>query len=253
MLFDSTKVSSSKVLEYYSKSSVLEHYTEATEKVGLWNSEKIVFQKSLKDKSQRILELGCGTGRISFGLAKLGYANLVCSDFSRKMVTRAKELNQRFGTGIKFEKQDATNLSYAEQTFSGIIFGFNGLMQIPERKNRLKVMSECLRVLKSNSYFIFTAHDRSLQKWKKFWVEERKKWRSGKQDPKLLEFGDRFEETSRGMLYIHVPDVDQVRSDLIASGFLVEGDFLRSKVAPESELTQKYSDECRFWICRKPA
>ena len=67
--------------------------------------EKIVFQKSLKDKSQRILELGCGTGRISFGLAKLGYANLVCSDFSRKMVTRAKELNQRFGTGIKFEKQ----------------------------------------------------------------------------------------------------------------------------------------------------
>ena len=253
MLFDSTKVSSSKVLEYYSKSSVLEHYTEATEKVGLWNSEKIVFQKSLKDKSQRILELGCGTGRISFGLAKLGYDNLVCSDFSRRMVARAKELNQKFDTGIKFEKQDATNLSYAEQTFSSIIFGFNGLMQIPERKNRLKVMSECLRVLKSKGYFIFTSHDRSLQKWKKFWVEERKKWRSGKQDPKLLEFGDRFEETSKGMLYIHVPDVDQVRSDLIVSGFLVEGDFLRSKVAAESELTQKYSDECRFWICRKPA
>ena len=68
--------------------------------------------------------------------------------------------------------------------------------------------------------------------------------------PEVIEFGD---QEILGMLYIHVPDVDQVRSDLIASGFLVEGDFLRSKVAAESELTQKYSDECRFWICRKPA
>ena len=104
MLFESTKVSSSKVLEYYSKSSVLEHYTEATEKVGIWNSEKIVFQKSLKDKSQRILELGCGTGRISFGLAKLGYDNLVCSDFSQDGRS-SKRAESKIWYGIKFEKQ----------------------------------------------------------------------------------------------------------------------------------------------------
>ena len=92
-------------------------------------------------------------------------------------------------------------------------------MQIPERKNRLKVMSECLRVLKSKGYFIFTAHDRSLQKWKSL-VEERKMaFRSRTRSYWNLH---RFEETSRGMLYIHVPDVDQVRSDLIASGFSVE-------------------------------
>ena len=31
-------------------------------------------------------------------------------------------------------------------------------MQIPERKNRLKVMSECLRVLKSNRVISFLPH-----------------------------------------------------------------------------------------------
>ena len=54
------------------------------------------------------------------------------------------------------------------------------------------------------------------------------------------------------MLYIHVTEVDELRAELKQVGFAVEGDFLRSKIANESERTKKYSDECRFWICRKP-
>ena len=75
----------------------------------------------------------------------------------------------------------------------------------------------------------------------------------GKQDPGLQEFGDRFEETPKGKLFIHVPDVSELRSDLQTEGFVVERDVLRSKLAEEEPLTLKYSDECRFWICRKPA
>ena len=63
----------------------------------------------------------------------------------------------------------------------------------------------------------------------------RKENGGGKQDPKLLEFGDRFEETARGMLYIHVTGVDELRAELKQVGFAVEGDFLRSKIANESE------------------
>ena len=57
---------------YFPNSAVLEHYQKATEKVGLWNSEKVVFSKTFPDKSCKLLELGCGTGRISFGLWRLG-------------------------------------------------------------------------------------------------------------------------------------------------------------------------------------
>ena len=43
------KVNSSEILKYYSDSSVLEYYQEATEQVGLWDSEKIVFSKTFPD------------------------------------------------------------------------------------------------------------------------------------------------------------------------------------------------------------
>ena len=252
MIFGSKKVSSLDVLKYYSDKFVLEHYEEATGMVGLWESEKVVFQRSIQNKCAQLLEIGCGTGRISYGLSQLGYAKITATDFSKKMIIRAKELNEKYKTKIDFQKQDATALTFEECQFGAVIFGFNGLMQIPGELNRRKAMEESYRVLIPGGYFIFTAHDRSLPKWKKFWAIERKKWREGKQDPKLLEFGDRFEETTRGMLYIHVTEVDKLRAELKQVGFAVEGDFLRSKIANESERTKKYSDECRFWICRKP-
>jgi len=245
------KVSAKDVSEYFAKSSVLQHYQEATSKVGLWNSEKIVFSQTFDDKNCNLLELGCGTGRISFGLWRLGYRNLIATDFSKPMIRKAKRLNHKLKTEILFKVEDATSPSLSDQSIDGIIFGFNGLMQIPLRKNRQKVMREVNRSLTSGSYFVFTTHDRSMPKWKKFWTLERKKWNRGDQNPELLEFGDRFEETPRGKLYIHVPEVQDIRRDLIEAGFSVESDFLRSKISQETPLVNKYSDECRFWIAKK--
>lgn len=245
------KVSSSEILNYFSDSSVLEHYQKATEQVGLWDSEKIVFSKTFPDPELNLLELGCGTGRISFGLWKRGYTNLMASDFSKPMIKRARILNKKLKTEITFQVEDATALSFSNDSFDGAIFGFNGLMQIPGRKNRFQAMQEIQRVLKPGSFFVFTTHDQSMPKWKKFWALERKKWKKGEQNPELLEFGDRFEETPRGKLYIHVPDVGDIRSDLQAAGFSVERDIVKSKICEESKLVNEYSDDCRFWIARK--
>jgi len=245
------KVSSSEILNYFSDSSVIEHYQKATEQVGLWDSEKIVFSKTFADLELNLLELGCGTGRISIGLWKRGYTKLMASDFSKPMIKRARILNKKFKTEITFQVEDATTLSFSNDSFDGAIFGFNGLMQIPGRKNRFQAMQEIQRVLKPGSFFVFTTHDQSMPKWKKFWALERKKWKKGEQNQELLEFGDRFEETPRGKLYIHVPDVGDIRSDLQVAGFSVERDIVKSKICEESKLVNEYSDDCRFWIARK--
>lgn len=245
------KVSSSEILKYFSNLPVLEHYQEATEKVGLWNSEEIVFSKTFPNRNLRLLELGCGTGRISFGLWKKGYSTLTATDFSKPMIQRARRLNNKFKTEIIFKKEDATDLNFGDESFEGAIFGFNGLMQIPGRKNRIQALQEIQRVLVPGSYFVFTSHDRMMPKWKKFWTVERKKWRKGQQNSELLEFGDRFEETPRGKLFIHVPDVEDVRSDLVKAGFSVERDIVKSKISKETNLVNQYSDDCRFWIARK--
>ena len=167
------------------------------------------------------------------------------------MIRKAKRLNRKFKTEILFKVEDAISPTMSDQSIDGVIFGFNGLMQIPLRKNRQKVMLEVNRFLTSGSYFVFTTHDRSMPKWKKFWSLEKKKWKRGEQNPKLLEFGDRFEETPKGKLYIHVPEVEEIRRDLIEAGFSVERDILRSKISQESPLVKEYSDECRFWIAKK--
>ena len=147
MIFGSKKVSSIDVLKYYSDKFVLEHYEEATGMVGLWESEKVVFQRSIQNKCDQLLEIGCGTGRISFGLSQLGYAKITATDFSMKMINRAKELNEKYKAKIDFQKQDATALTFEEAQFGAVIFGFNGLMQIPGELNRRKAMEESYRVL----------------------------------------------------------------------------------------------------------
>ncbi|MDA8991560.1 class I SAM-dependent methyltransferase [Opitutales bacterium] len=245
------KVSSSAVLDYFSNPKVLDHYQDATDMVGLWKSEKIVFSKTFPLQTSSILEIGCGVGRISFGLWSLGYTEIVASDFSKSMIKRATFLNKKLKYQIQFIVEDAKSLIHSDCTFDGVIFGFNGLMQIPGRENRILVMQEAYRVLRKDGYFVFTTHDRTMPKWKKFWTSEKKRWKKGDQNPELLEFGDRYEDTDKGKLYIHVPEVAEVRADLQKSGFTVERDILKSKICEESKLVNEFSDDCRFWIARK--
>lgn len=247
------EVSSNDVLGYYKGKLVLEHYEEATRRVGMWASEELVFRQTFPDREASLLELGCGTGRICLSLWMLGYGNLTATDFSKPMIERAILNQEDKGSGIRFVVEDATRLSFPDNSFDGLIFGFNGLMQVPGRENRQRAMTEAFRVLKAGARFVFTTHDRAFPKWKKFWAVEKKKWRKGNQDKSLIEFGDRFEETPKGKLFIHVPDNAEIRQDLKKAGFAVERDLLRSRLAEESQLVKEFSDECRFWVVRKPS
>lgn len=252
MIHNEEKVDDSTVLSYFENKAVLDHYEKAARKVGLWKSEELVLRKAFSDYSTRLLELGCGSGRISFSLWMLGYQNLTATDVSSKMIKRACIIQKERNSRINFETEDATSLTYSSNSYEGIIFGFNGLMQIPLRARRKKAMEECFRVLIPGGRFVFTSHDRSIPKWKKFWINERKKWRIGIQDKQLIEYGDRYGETPNGKLFIHVPDSSEIRKDLKEIGFLLERDVLRSKISDESQTVKDFSDECRFWVARKP-
>lgn len=61
------KVNKDFVKDSFEKS--ISNYSNATENIGLWESEKYVFDKYFK-KSKDILDIGCGTGRTTFGLYK---------------------------------------------------------------------------------------------------------------------------------------------------------------------------------------
>lgn len=62
-----------KNLEYtkkeYNQESNIKRYTESIDEVGLWESEKIVFNKYI-NFNDKILDLGCGAGRTTINLYK---------------------------------------------------------------------------------------------------------------------------------------------------------------------------------------
>ena len=238
------------VKDFYRKQSVVQHYSQATHRVGLWESEKILIQRYWS-KDQTILELGCGGGRIAIGLWELGYRNLTAIDYSKEMVHTSKTNAEILRYPIDFRHGDATQLRFADQAFSGALFGFNGLMQIPQRANRLKAMSEIARVLQPDAYFIFTSHNRANPKNRKYWQAEQKRWNQGKQQEELDEFGDIYRETEFGPMYIHSPELQELKQDLRQAGFITELEMPRSKIAKEPPEVRAFSDNCRFWVTRK--
>lgn len=248
---DQGKIEAADVRDYYDSPEVIEYYRQATAHVGLWRSEMEVFGRVFSP-DDRIIEFGSGTGRITIGLAELGYRHVLGVELSREMLKAARKIARLQELSVYFRHGDATNLEFEDDLFDGAIFGFNGLMQIPRREARRSAMREIRRVVRPGGAFVFTTHDRHNPKFRKYWNKERSLWNRGKQKSELLEFGDKWDETEHGMLYIHVPTPEEIREDLADAGWKPEWDRMRSDIALERPQTYLFSDDCRFWVARNP-
>ncbi len=239
------------VRDYYNHSRVVDSYAHATTHIGLWKSEEILFKEAFQP-TDRLLDVGTGTGRIALGLCALGYTRIHGVDLSGAMIKRAQRLGKILQYEATFQVMDACALNLGEASFDGAIFGFNGLMQIPGRDQRRLALTGIRRVVKPGGLFVFTTHDRQLPAHRRMWKAEAARWDAGKQDRSLLEFGDRYEDSEHGRLYVHVPAPNEVRDDLKAAGWKCDSDAMRSKIAIEPGNVCDFADECRFWIARNP-
>ncbi len=235
---------------HFQDPKVVQEYSWAVHRVGLWKSEEALFNR-LFSPSDFILELGCGAGRIAFGLYKRGYRNIQGVDLSPQMIESSQELQDFFDSDILFEVGDATQLKALDNSFDGVIFGFNGLMQIPGRAKREAAMAEVFRILKPGGVFVFTTHDRHLPRYQDHWRAEKERWEKGEQDPALLEFGDRLYQTPNSLCYIHIPVEEEVEAVLGLIGFELLEKPLRSHLALERDEVREFSDDCRFWVVKK--
>jgi ubiquinone/menaquinone biosynthesis C-methylase UbiE len=113
----------------------------------LWAQELIRKLKLRGDET--VLDVGCGTGIISFLALQKGADKVVCGDISNYMlqVCRAKADRQGYGSDrIEFRQLDAESLPFEDASFDFVITG-QTLGLIPDAEKAVKEMVRVVRVV----------------------------------------------------------------------------------------------------------
>lgn len=235
----------------YTKSNIIKRYVGLVTDVGLWKSEQYVFEKFL-EKQSKILDVGCGAGRTTFGLFERGFKNIEGVDASKKLIAHAKKLAKQKSEPINFYVDDALALDAANESFDAVVFSYNGLMTIPGSDKRAYAVSEIARVLRPGGLFVFTTHDRedSFQD-KLFWKQEKLRFENGTNDKRLTEFGDRIIEEAGEELFVHIPTTKEVYSLLDKCGFDCIWTKMRWDICATPDKEKELFGECRFFVAKK--
>lgn len=250
------KITSATVRDDFNDPLAVVHYARAAHTLGLWKSERLLIERFFPDRGARLLEAGCGAGRVTLGLWDLGYHNLTAFDFAEELVDQARALAEERSAAIPIHHADATQLKKCHQLgdtlFDGALFMFNGLMQIPGRANRRAALQNLAAVSRPGAPLLFTTHDRDHSRVERAsWRLEALRWSEGKQDPRLVEFGDRYFEDDVGRTFMHLPDRAEILEDLAVTGWTHAFDSMRRDLARESRAVVDFSDECRFWAAHR--
>jgi len=246
------KVDTEFVRKSFTTEKTVSDYAKAVTEIGPWESEKMMIEKYFNPES-RILDIGCGAGRTTIGLYGFGYHLVEGLDLSEAMIVQARRISKELNYDITFSVGDAACLDYDDEIFSAALFSFNGIMQIPGRENRIRVLKEIKRILKPKVYFLFTTHDRdSSKEYESFWKEEKRRWALHLQDKRLHELGDKVIRMEERDIFLHFPTREEVISSLEETGFILIEGILCSELCEESEEVKKFSTDCVLWLVQKP-
>ena len=107
------------------------------------------------NKSSRILDIGCGTGRHSIELAKRGY-NLTSVDLSDSQLERAKQKASEEKVKIDFRKADARELNFKNE-FDLVIMLCEGAFPLMETEEmNYRILQNAAAALREKGKLIFT-------------------------------------------------------------------------------------------------
>jgi SAM-dependent methyltransferase len=95
------------------------------------------------DEQARILDYGCGYGRILEQLVRAGYSNSVGADFSEAMLTRCRSTFSH----VNLVQTDGNLLPFRERAFDAMVL-FAVLTCIPFDKDQRRLLTEACHVLR---------------------------------------------------------------------------------------------------------
>lgn len=107
------------------------------------------------DRSQKILDIGCGTGRHAIELARRGYS-VTGLDLSDSQLERAREKAAEAGVKVTFLKRDARDFRF-EELFDVAIMLCEGAFPLMETDAmNFQILKNAGQALKQGGIFIFS-------------------------------------------------------------------------------------------------
>ena len=105
-----------------------------------------------KDKEARILELCCGTGRLTIPIAKEGY-NITGVDYTTSMLNQAIAKANKEHLSIDFVEKDIRTLDLGKK-FDFIFIPFNSIHHLYKNEDLFKVLKMVKKHLQENGIFL---------------------------------------------------------------------------------------------------
>jgi 2-polyprenyl-3-methyl-5-hydroxy-6-metoxy-1,4-benzoquinol methylase len=138
------------LFENYARTYDSEIYTQGT--IG----ECDFIEKEINyDKSLKIVDIGCGTGRHSIELTKRGY-KVIGIDLSESQLECAKEKAEAINLQIDFQKHDARNLPFKNEFDLAIMLCEGGFALMETDEMNFEILKNVSESLKQSGKLIFT-------------------------------------------------------------------------------------------------
>lgn len=173
-------------------------------------------------KPGRIIDLGCGTGRLLVPFARRGFTG-VGVDLSHHMLEVVREKAQLENLPIAGVVANITELDcFAEHSADYAICMFSTLGMIRGRENRLQVLRHACRMLKPGGVFVLHVHNR----WYNLFDPQGRRWLLQNAFRSLIgrdeELGDKVYDY-RGIrnVFLHTFSQGELTADLKAGGFKI--------------------------------
>jgi len=135
---------------YTTASGVAEYMREE----GLRSIEATLVTEFFPRAPATLLDLGCGGGRTTIALARLGYQPTGI-DLSKPLLEAA---SRRYPE-LDLRLMNATKLGFPDESFDAALFSYNGIDCIYPVAERLRCVTEVCRVLKPGGMFLLSSHN----------------------------------------------------------------------------------------------
>jgi len=200
---------------FYRQSNVVSQYDRLRfgSPSGRWvNERELDLVTDLLPPQGRVLDLGCGAGRLSTTLAQQGY-DVVGADVSAALLRIADASRREGGATARFLQVDPLRLPFQEAAFDAAlackVYGY-----LPGRAARQQYLHDIDRLLRPGAPLLLTQYVVTAEIVRTHPLQADHQ-RAAAQFPSL-ESGDAF--TLGGEGYLHVFTPAQLRRELVAAG-----------------------------------